>query len=126
LEPSRHDGNGSEHYGTSLGWDTATPPKPPINPLTLAEPGLFESILGDAGFQGLQVSTHEYPFDLTKDPEIQFKASTLPVKATLDELDAWEKAKEAYEAVKMDHGCYNDNGHWIVTENEYKLTVANK
>jgi SAM-dependent methyltransferase len=103
-----------------------TPPKPPINPLSLAEPGLFESILGDAGFHSLQVSTHEYPMDLTKDPEIQFKASTLPVKATLDELDAWAKAKEAYEAVKMDHGGYNDNGHWIVTGNEYKLTVANK
>ena len=101
-----------------------SPPPPPINPLSLAEPGLFESMLSDAGFGDLEVTTYEYPFDLTKDPDIQFKASVLPVKKTLDELDAWDKAKEAYEAVKMNHGGYSDHGHWIVTGNEYKLTVA--
>lgn len=102
------------------------PPPPPINPLSLFEPGLFESMLTEAGYINLETSVYEYPFDFTKDPEFQFKATTLPIKETLDELDAWDKAKEAYDAVKMDHGEYNDHGHWILPGNEYKLAVATK
>ena len=102
-------------------------PSPPINPLTLAEPGLFESILTDAGYSNLEISTYQYPFDLTKDPEFQFKATTMTMKELLDTIDGgWEKAREAYEIVKYDHGEYDDNGHWILPGSEYKLTVATK
>lgn len=49
------------------------PPPPPMNPLSLKDPGLFESMLNDAGFTDIQTETHEYPFDMTNDPEIEFK-----------------------------------------------------
>ena len=103
------------------------PPPPPINPLTLKEPGLFESMLTDAGYSNVETAAHEYPMDLTKDPEHQFQAATMIIKASLDEIDGgWEKARLAYDAVKYDHGEYNDQGHWILPGNEYKLTVATK
>ena len=42
------------------------PPPPPINPMALAEPGLFETMLKDAGFEGdsLAVETSTYAFDM--------------------------------------------------------------
>lgn len=101
-------------------------PKPPINPLSLSEPGLFEGMLMEAGYTNLEVTSHNYPFDLTADPELQFKAATMTIKAKIDELDAWDKVKEVYEANKLKHGEYTDHGHYILPDNEYKLVVATK
>ena len=105
------------------------PPPPPINPLSLAEPGLFESMVTRAGYSAtnLDITTHVYPFDLTDDPEMQFQATILPVQDTLQELpDGMEKARRVYETIQLDYGVYNDHGHYIVPGNEYKLTVATK
>lgn len=105
--------------------DGQIPPPPPINPLSLAEPGLFESIVKEAGFGHFHVTTHEYPFDLSNDPEVQFQAVFLSVRDKIAEMDAWDKVEEVYKQVKHNFG-YNDNGHLILTGNEYKLTVATK
>ena len=103
------------------------PPPPSINPLSLQEPGLFESMLrNDGGFTKLQVSEYEYTFDLTNDPETQFRASTIPIKAFLDEHDAWDKAREAFHSIKEEYGGHDDNGHFILAGMEYKLVVASK
>lgn len=117
--------------------DGQEPPPPPMNPLSLKEPGLFEGMLQEAGFVILDSSssgstgsseTYEYPMDMTNDPETQFKASMLLVKDKLDELDAWDKARVAYEKHKHDYGAYSTtkNGHWLILGNEYKLTVGHK
>lgn len=102
------------------------PPPPPVNPLSLADPGRFEGMLTAAGYESVETAVHEYPFDFTKDPETQFQASIMLVKEKLDEMNAWDKAREAYEKVRHDHGSYDHKGHWIVVGNEYKLTVATK
>jgi SAM-dependent methyltransferase len=102
------------------------PPPPPVNPMSLKEPGAFESLLQEAGFDDIQGETHEYPFDMTKDSDFQFKGSLMLVKDQLDKLDAWDTAKEAFERHKLDFGAYNDNGHWMIVGNEYKLTVCRK
>lgn len=99
----------------------------PITPLCLSEPGLFESMLAEAGYVNLASSTHEYPFDFTKDPGFQFKAAILPVRHVLEKTDGgMDMAKKIYESIKMDHAQYNDHGHYILPGNEYKLTVATK
>jgi SAM-dependent methyltransferase len=103
-----------------------TPPPPPANPLSLKEPGLFESILEKAGFDQIETETHEYPFDMTKDPEIQLKAALMLAREKLDELDAWDKAKLAFEKHRHDFGAFDYNGHWMIGGNEYKLTVCHK
>lgn len=102
------------------------PPPQPFNPMSLAEPGLFESMLQGAGYESIATSTHEYPFDFSNDPELQYKAGLLVVKAMIDELDAWDKAKASFDKIKLDYGAYSDHGHLIVPDNQYKLTVATK
>lgn len=102
------------------------PPPPPMNPLSLAEAGLFERLVEEAGYNNVECTSYSYPFDFTKDPEVQFQLSVLPARDKLEEWNAWEKAREAFEKVKNDFGAYHDNGHWILSDNEYKLTVATK
>ena len=70
------------------------PPPPPINPLSLAEPGLFENLLKDAGYDNIQCKNYEYPFDLTSDPEAQFQSTIIPIREKLDEWDAWEQVEK--------------------------------
>jgi SAM-dependent methyltransferase len=54
----------------------ADEPLLPANPMALAEPGLFESLVRSAGFDGLiDTSESEYPFNLASDKEYSFKAS---------------------------------------------------
>ena len=71
------------------------PPPPPINPLALSEPGLFEGMLTDAGFTDVSTTTSTYPFDFGKDPAFQFKIGTLMVKDKLVELGAEAVAEVA-------------------------------
>ena len=102
------------------------PPSPPFNPMSLSERGLFESMLQGAGYEAIETSTYDYPFDLSNDPEIQYKAVLLPAKASIDELDAWDQAKAAFDKIKLEFGAYSDHGHLIVPNNQYKLSIATK
>ena len=133
IVQSADDGVNDNKNNTD-GMGTATiPPKLSFDPLSLSEPGLFESMLradGDDGkplFTKLQVSEYEYPFDLTKDPEVQFKSLSLTIKPFLDEREgAWEKAREAFQSIKSELGGHDDRGHFILEGMEYKVVVATK
>lgn len=102
------------------------PPAPPINPLSLKEPGLFESMLKTAGYQQVEVQVHRYPFDFGSDPMFQYKAVVLPVHEVLDEMNAWDAAHESFVKHKLEFGSMDEHGHYVLAGSEYKLTVATK
>lgn len=102
------------------------PPPPPLNPMSLAEPGLFEGLVEDAGFSNITVSRSKYPFDLGDDPEFQYKVATLLVKDKITELDAHDKAKKAFTTHKDKYGTLTADGTLLLTENTFKLTIATK
>jgi hypothetical protein len=82
---------------------------------------MFKNLLEEAGYTNIECKPYEYPFDFTKDPELSFQLSMLTMSAKLDELDAWEKAREIFEKVKYDYGDYNDNGHCKDTYSKYAV-----
>ena len=102
------------------------PPPPPLNPMSLAEPGLFEGLVEDAGFSNITVTRSKYPFDLGDDPEFQYKVATLLVKDKIIELDAHDKAKKAFTTHKDKYGTLTADGTLLLTENTFKLTIATK
>ena len=51
------------------------PPPPPLNPMSLSEPGLFEKMLQETGFVNIKQSTSTYPFDFGNDKTFQFFCS---------------------------------------------------
>ena len=74
------------------------PPSPPINPMSLSEPGLFDSIAKQAGFvKSIQYVESTYPFDLGSDADLQYKMCTMIVKTKLDEMNAHDIARKAFE-----------------------------
>lgn len=103
-------------------------PIPPINPLSLSEPGLFVSLLEGGGFVDIQDRDYEYPFDFTADPEYQLKAIFMIHADILNEIeDGWGKAQVLFEQEKTKFGRVNESdGHLIMLGSEYKLTVASK
>ena len=54
------------------------PPTPDLNPMSLAEEGLFRSLVEGAGFVSVEQSTSTYPFDLGTDKYMQFRCGTEP------------------------------------------------
>jgi len=102
-----------------------TPPPPPINPLSLAEPGLFQSMLTAAKFESVVSSKHEYAFDMGKD-DLPFQISTLTIMAKLDELDGWKVAKEVFDKRHLEFGRFDENNCFIVGGNIYEMVVAKK
>jgi len=79
-----------------------------------------------AGFTGLEVTHSTYPFSFGKDPEVQYKMLTLVVKETLDELDAHDKAKEAFFKHVPNYSTVDEEGNLVLPENTFKLTVCRK
>jgi SAM-dependent methyltransferase len=103
-----------------------TPPPPPLNPMSLSEPLLFENMLKENGFKDVQSKQSTYPFDLGDDEEMRFKMTTMLVKGKLDELDAWDQAREAYDNLFESFVTVDDNGNSALTRNTFKLTVCRK
>ena len=62
------------------------PPPPPLNPMSLSEPGLFNKMLQDAGFKDVSQSTSTYPFNFGDEKNFQFKVGTLLLKDKIDEI----------------------------------------
>jgi SAM-dependent methyltransferase len=105
----------------------ATPPPPPINPMSLSEPGLFEGMVEQAGFTDVRVSAHDYSFNFGSDPDLIFKQITMPVMTVLDEIDgAWDTAREVFEAEKLNYGEYDADDNYVIGNNVYKLLIAKK
>jgi SAM-dependent methyltransferase len=103
------------------------PPPPSINPLSLAEPGLFESLVETAGFQNIQVSTSQYPMHLSSDPECQFDAVLMFKRAKLEAVEnGLEKAREAFDDLAEKHMHIGEKGNKVAVDCIYKCVVATK
>ena len=101
------------------------PPTPDLNPMSLAEEGLFRSLVEGAGFVSVEQSTSTYPFDLGTDRYMQFRCGTLPLKQKFDELDCWAQAEAAFwehvpKYATVEHGAL------VMPGNTFRLTTARK
>lgn len=102
------------------------PPPPAINPMSLAEPELFEAMLTKAGFKDLDVSTSTYPFNFTADKSLQVKIGTILLRDKLSELNAMEIAEKAFWENVHKYTTTDKEGNMIMPVNTFKLTVAKK
>eukprot|EP00930_Biecheleria_cincta_P044928 TRINITY_DN30957_c0_g1_i2.p1 TRINITY_DN30957_c0_g1~~TRINITY_DN30957_c0_g1_i2.p1 ORF type:complete len:273 (+),score=44.60 TRINITY_DN30957_c0_g1_i2:48-866(+) len=77
----------------------APPPTPPVNPMSLSEPGLFQKLVMDAGFTDVEQGTSTYPFDFGTEKGFQLKVGTILLKEKIDSFgeEGWRKAEEALE-----------------------------
>lgn len=104
------------------------PPTHPLNPMSLSEPGLFEKLVLDAGFTGVEQTTSTYPFDFGTDKDFHLRLGTIMVKEKIDSFgeEGWRKAKEAFWA---NIGKYTEkafDGSLVLPQNTFRLTVARK
>ena len=72
------------------------PPAPALDPMALAEEGLFLRLVEEAGFTAITQTTSTYPFNLGRDKEHQLKCGTLLLRDKLEELGAWQVAEQAF------------------------------
>lgn len=104
------------------------PPPPPLNPMSLSEPGLFAGMLADAGFVDVRQTTSTYPFMLGDDKDFQFTVGTILLREKLDEIggDAWAKAEDAFWANIDKYTTTAENGEMCMPANTFRLSVAKK
>ena len=104
------------------------PPPSTLNTMSLSEPGLFRSILLQAGFQGenIQSTQSTYPFDFGVDPEFQYKVGTMSIKDKLDELEAHDVARKTFSSLINRYSFIEADGSRTVPNNTFALTVARK
>ena len=101
------------------------PPTPDLNPMSLAEEGLFRSLVEGAGFVSVEQATSTYPFDLGTDKYMQFRCGTLPLKQKFDELDCWAQAETAFWEHVPKYASV-ENGALVMPGNTFRLTTARK
>ena len=106
-------------------WDQRPPP-PPLNPMSLSEPHLFESMLEQGGFELMTSTTSSYPIVLASDHDFSFKMVTMLIKDKLNELNEWDTARDAYNSLISHYAFVDDNGNTVIDDNVFKLTVAKK
>jgi len=99
---------------------------PAINPLSLAEPGAFESLATGAGFVIRDRIDGDYPFNIGSDPEMQYKLSTMVIKGKLDELGAHDKARVLCQQALARYGKLESGGDFGIHGNKFCMTVAVK
>jgi len=104
----------------------APPPVPPLNPMALSEPGLFERLVTEAGFTEVTQSTSTYPFNFGADKGFQFNVGTILLKEKLDELNGWAVAEEAFWANIEKYTETDADGVMVMPHNTFRLTVAKK
>ena len=105
------------------------PPAPPVNPMSLSAPGLFDALCAGAGFDARAIESVEskYPFDFGDDPEFQFKIGTLLLKDALDELDPDRAvAKEAFWANIGRYTTVGADGSMTMADNRFVMATVMK
>lgn len=106
--------------------DGVEPPRPSIDPLSLAMPGHFESMVVKAGFHDIQTSQSAYEFDYGVDTETQFQMATLTIKDQLsDVVGGMERARSSFDTVFNQYAKEHE-GRKIISGNTFKLSVAKK
>jgi ubiquinone/menaquinone biosynthesis C-methylase UbiE len=102
------------------------PPPPPLNPMSLSEPGLFSSMLERGGFEQIATKTSSYPFVLAADHDFSFKMVTMLIKDKLNELNEWDTARDAYNGLIHQYAFVDADGNTVIDDNVFQLIVAKK
>jgi hypothetical protein len=106
-----------------------SPPTPPINPMALAEPGLFNNICIQGGFKKEKIETQEssYPFKFGSDPEFVYKAVTLPISPLIKELQCESIARKTYDSIINQYFKYDENTKsFVAYNNTFVMTTITK
>ena len=103
-----------------------TPPPPPLNPMSMHEPGMMEDLVTNAGFKEMKVSHSSYPFDMGADSDFQFSMVTILVKDKIAELGAKAVAEKAFHDNKDKYSETAADGTMVVAGNTFKLVTAIK
>ena len=104
----------------------AKPEPPPMNPMALAEPGLFENMLEGAGFHEVEAKLSTYPFSLSSDADFAFKACVMLFKDKLEEAQAWDKARAIFQDRLSEYFARDESDTLIIEQNIFKCTTAKK
>ena len=105
------------------------PPKSSINPMSLAEPNLFNNICIQGGFkkENIEVEQSSHPFNLGNDPEYQYKLITLPIRSIIDELQCHTIAKKVYKNIVNQYTVYDEKTkNLILPNNVFIMTTIIK
>ena len=118
------------------------PPPPPINPMSMAPPGMLEELVSDAGLRVESTAESAYPFDMgAVDPatgevdDMAFKLIVLPITPSIQNLvesgakpDAWATARSIVNSA-LDEGVVariESDGSILTRPNVFKMLVATK
>jgi len=105
----------------------AAPPPPPVNPLRYAADGAVEALCTEAGLRISASQAVAYDFDLGADAEEAFTLGSVPIAATLAELEAAgqagvrAKARDAWVRRVTEAGMRRPDGRFVLTGSEAKL-----
>ena len=116
------------------------PPPPPINPMSMAPPGLLEGLVSNAGLRVESTVESAYPFVMgAVDPatgeadDMAFKLVMLPIMPLIHELveekpDAWATARSIVNSalVEGDVAHIESDGSILTRPNVFKMLVATK
>ena len=102
------------------------PPTPPLNPMALAEEGLFYGLVAGAGFKDVVQTTSTYPFVLGDTPQSQALVGTILTREKVTELDAWDAAEKAFFANIGKYAVTDADGMMSMPANTFRMTVATK
>lgn len=100
-----------------------------INPLSLSEPGLFESLAVQAGFDASRIESVDssYPFDFGNHADSQYKMVTLPIKSQIDALDGQHVARQVYDDIISKYAVLDSaTGSLILPNNTFIMATLVK
>ena len=106
-----------------------SPPKSPINPMSLSEPGLFNDICIKGGFlkEKIEYEKSSYPFNLGNDPEYQYKLVTLPIRSMIEEYNSQSLARKVYNDIVHQYTIYDEKTkNLILMNNIFAMTTITK
>ena len=118
----------------------------PINPLSLAEPSIYQELCLSAGtyttiitftyiiiikkgFKKENIESVEstYPFNMGNDKDYQFKLVTLPIRNKIEEFNAMDLARKIYDENIDNHSVLDQNtGNLMVVNNVFVMTTIIK
>jgi len=103
-------------------------PPPPINPLSLKEPGLVNKLLTNADLKVLEEEEHEYSFDLGSDHDFAFMIGVFPILPFLEERSDSDRqvAIQMFDDFVEEKKYIQADGDYVVPGNVYHLVVAKK
>lgn len=102
------------------------PPKPERDPLALADASLLKSFAQEAGFDSIHIGSDEFPFSLGNDEDLVFTAATYFSTQKLNEIDAWEKAREGFEEIRGKYVEEGAGGSYSIPDHRFLWLTARR